>query len=318
LAKKDTPEAPKGTSDSPVLVNSPSFPQRYYPLWLLLKGLSHLPFRVLYGLSSGLYLLSFYVIGYRKKVVYANLRNSFPERTPAQIEALAKGFYRHLSDLVVEVLKLNTISREELLRRVRFRNPELVQEQVEQGRPVILMGGHLANWEWLTAAVSAFFPYAAEGIYKPLSNEFFESYLLRMRSRFGALMVKTKETLREFIRRKQVPRLIGMLSDQTPPGGEVQYWADFLNQDTPFFVGVDKLAPSFHYAVIFLGFRRVRRGYYECTFEPLYDGVEALDQSSYPLTETFARHLEAWIKAYPADYLWSHRRWKNKRPKADE
>jgi Kdo2-lipid IVA lauroyltransferase/acyltransferase len=298
-------------------MTKPSIPLYYYPLWALLLGLSWLPLRMLYGVSAVLYVFLHYLIGYRRKVIYTNLRNSFPQKSAAEIDVLAKGFYRHLADLIVETLKLNTMSRQHLLRRVRFKNPELVLLQLEKGRPVIMMGGHLANWEWLTVAVSAYFSVPSEGLYKPLSNSFFEAFLLKMRTRFGALMVKTKDTLREFIRRKNVPRVIGILSDQTPPGGEIQYWTDFMQQDTPFYVGTDKLATSFKYPVVFLGIERIRRGYYDVTFEPLYDGATPLPKDSFPLTEAFARHLEAWINANPADYLWSHRRWKNKRVVSD-
>lgn len=294
-------------------MNKPPVAIKFYPFWFLLLGLSRLPLRVLYVLSEVLYVLAYYVIGYRKKIVYANLRNSFPAKTPQEIAVLVKGFYRHFSEIVVEILKQGSISKPDLLRRVTFENPGLVLKYVEQGKPVILMGGHLANWEWLSLAVSAYFTCPSDGVYKPLSNPFFEAWLLHIRSRFGVRMVKTKDTLREFIRRKQVPRVIGLLSDQTPPAGEIQYWTTFLHQDTPFFVGTEKLARSFGHPVVFLGMKRLRRGHYKITFEPLHDGTSPLPEKGFPLTEAFAQWLEERIAAHPADYLWSHRRWKNKR-----
>ena len=285
----------------------------YYPLRLLLQGLSRLSLPVLYGMAGVLFLFMYYAPGYRKKVVAANLRNSFPDKSPAEIDLLTKGFYWHFSQIIVEILKQGNISKEELLRRVVFINPEVVLQYVRQGKPVILMGGHLANWEWLTLAVSAYFPFPCDGVYKPLTNPFFENWLLQIRGRFGARMVKTKDTLRDFVRRKQVPRLIGLLSDQTPPGGEIQYWTTFLHQDTPFFVGTEKLARSFNNPVVFIGMKRLRPGYYEVSFEPLYDGEAPLSPDDFPLTEIFARKMENWVRANPADYLWTHRRWKNRR-----
>lgn len=304
---------PRETARSATPMDKKSFSGKYYPLWLLLQGLSRLPLRVLYGLAWVIFVGTFYGPGYRKKVVFTNLRNSFPDKSPAEIMQLAKGFYRHFSEIVVEILKQGSISKGELLRRVSFVNSELVLQYVGQGKPVILMGGHLANWEWLSLSVSAYFPFPADGVYKPLSNPFFEDWLLHIRSRFGVRMVKTKDTLREFIRRKQEPRVIGLLSDQTPPGGEIQYWTTFLQQDTPFFVGTEKLAKSFNYPVVFLGMKRLRQGHYEVTFEPLYDGAAPLASDGFPLTEFFVRKMEDWIQTHPTDYLWTHRRWKNRR-----
>src|SRR5688572_5463562 len=288
--------------------------KRYYPLWWLLMAVSKLPFPVLYLFSDFLYLIIYRFLGYRKKVVRQNLVNSFPEKTASEIDALVPKFYKNLCDIIVETLKLATISAEELRTRIKLLNTEIVNPFIAEGKPVLMMGSHLANWEWALPAGVVSFNLPLDGIYKPLNNDFFEWFMLRLRSRLGAHLIPMKDTLRDFMRRKNIPRIISMLSDQTPPRGEIQYWTTFLNQETAFYVGADKLSASFKYPVIFVGNRRVKRGHYEFKFEMLHDLVSPLGSEEFPITERYARKLEKWIQQNPADYLWSHRRWKHKRP----
>lgn len=295
------------------MTNSPPR-KRDYPLWWLLLGLSKLPFPVLYLLADFFYIILYHLVGYRKKVVAANLANAFPEKTEDERAELARLFYRNLCDVIVETLKLASISPEELRRRIRFTNLSLLQDNINAGASVIVLGSHLANWEWALSGGAVSFGFQVDGVYKPLTNDFFEWFMLRSRSRLGAHLFKMKDTLRDLISRKHIPRAISMLSDQTPPRGEIQYWTTFLHQDTPFFVGGDKLAASFKYPVLFLGAKRVKRGFYEFGFELIHDGKTELPKNDYIITETYARFLERWINDNPADYLWSHKRWKHKRP----
>ncbi len=289
--------------------------KRYYPLWWLLMAISRLPFPVLYLLSDFFYLIIYRFIGYRKKVVFQNLINAFPEKSEAEIRKLVPAFYHNLCDIIVETLKLASISREEFKQHITLSNTQIVEPFVAAGKPVLMMGSHLANWEWALPAGVVSFDVPLDGIYKPLNNEFFEWFMLRLRSRLGAHLVPMKDTLRDFMRRKNTPRIISMLSDQTPPRGEIQYWTTFLNQDTGFYVGADKLSASFKYPVIFVGNRRLKRGHYEFRFEMLHDLETPLSpDSEFPVTERYARKLEEWIRQNPADYLWSHRRWKHKKP----
>ncbi|WP_114784132.1 lysophospholipid acyltransferase family protein [Botryobacter ruber] len=294
--------------------NRPDIPLRYYPLWLLLKGLSLLPLRVLYLLSDFLYLLVYYLIGYRRKVVDQNLRNSFPEKGEEERKLIAKQFYRQFVDIIIEILKLGSMRREEMRRRIHFTNQEVLDEYVQQGTPAITMGAHAGNWEWILSAGAVQFGFPAEGIYKPLHNRFFEAYMLHIRSRLGARLIRMKDTMRDFIRNRQVPRVIAMLSDQTPPLGEAQYWTTFMNQDAAFYVGAEKLANTFGYPVLYLEVTRAKRGHYVLTFHPIGMGnKQAADEGEFPITETFARMLEATIRRNPASYLWTHRRWKHRR-----
>lgn len=288
--------------------------KRDYPLWFLLQGLSRLPFPVLYTLSNLVYYLLYYVTGYRKKVVFQNLVKSFPEKENTEIATIAKQFYRNLADIIFEVVKLGTITQAEMGRRVRYKNPELIQQFLDRGLTVIALGSHSCNWEWGMPSSSQYFVNAVDGVYKPLHNPFFEQYMRFLRSRLGPTPVKMKEVLRHLIQQRKKARMLCLLSDQTPPGGEIQYWTTFMNQDTPFYVGADKLSEAFRYPVIFIAARRLGRGRYEFAFELLQDAGITEKVSEYPVTEAYARTLENWIRQYPADYLWSHRRWKHIRP----
>ena len=293
-------------------------PPLYYPLWYLLKGLSLLPLPVLYVLSDFLYVLVYYIIRYRKKVVLLNLQKAFPEMSEQERQQVTKDFYRQFMDVVVEILKLRTMSRDEMRRRIIFANQGLLDDFVRQGKPVITMGSHSCNWEWVLSAGAAQFGFPAEGIYKPLNNAFFEAFMLETRSRLGARLIKMKETLRDFAAKRQEPRVVAMLSDQTPMRHEITFWMQFLHQETPFYEGAEKLAKRFGYPVLFLDTKRTSRGHYTLTFELIWDGSTADESATdqHGITETFARKLEAAIRRAPANYLWTHKRWKHSREAA--
>lgn len=132
-------------------------PRRFYPLWYLLQGIARLPFGLLYLLSDVLYFLLYYVTGYRKKVVFKNLQNAFPEKTEAERLSIAKQFYRNLTDIVVETIKLAAISPEELHKRVKILNPEVISAATNQGKIALALGGHQCNWEWAPSGGIPFF-----------------------------------------------------------------------------------------------------------------------------------------------------------------
>ncbi|MFB9864071.1 lysophospholipid acyltransferase family protein [Rufibacter immobilis] len=285
------------------------------PLWWLLKGISLLPFPVLYAFSTFLYVLLYYVVGYRKKVVRQNLERSFPDKSAEELRKIEKQFFLNLTDLIVESLKLVSLPVSELRKRVGSKGQELVERQLASGTSVLVLGAHLGNWEYMTAAGNSIFSFPIDGIYKPLANPFFEEFMKFIRGRFGIHLVRMKDTLRHIIRHKAESRVITLLTDQTPPFGEIQYWTSFLHQETPFYVGADKLRTSFKFPAFFLGMRHVKRGYYEIEFQELLPApVVGEKEEGHPLTEAFARKLERWIEENPADYLWSHKRWKHKRP----
>lgn len=276
--------------------------------------MSLLPLPVLYLLADFLFVLSYHVIGYRKKVVLQNLRNSFPDKADTELRGIAKTFYRQFADIIVEILRLASMDAAEMRRRIVFSNQEVLNNFVQQKGTVITMGSHSCNWEWVLPAGVVQFGFPAEGIYKPLYNEFFEEFMLYLRSRLGARLIKMKDTMRDFVRNRKTQRVVAMLSDQTPPYGEIQFWTTFLHQDTPFFVGAEKLAHTFGCPVLFLDVERIKRGHYRLTFDVISDGSIKAEEGSFPITEAFARKLEASIRRNPANYLWTHKRWKHKRP----
>ncbi|WP_276497442.1 lysophospholipid acyltransferase family protein [Pontibacter litorisediminis] len=294
-----------------------NIPPLYYPFWLLLKAVAALPLPVLYLLADFLYFLMYYVTGYRKAVVQQNLRMAFPEKSEQEREGVAKAFYRQFADVMVEILHLAGMRREEMQRRTRFTNPGLLAKYVEAGTPVLILGSHVGNWEWSLSASAVTFGFPSEGVYKPLNNPFFESFMLHTRSRLGAHLIKMKDTLREFVAKREVPRVVALLSDQTPLRSEITFWTQFMHQETPFYTGAEKLSQRFGYPVLFLDVKRTRRGHYDLTFEEITDGkavpVGVAPETEYPITVAFAQKLEAALRRAPADYLWTHKRWKHKR-----
>jgi KDO2-lipid IV(A) lauroyltransferase len=292
----------------------------YYPLNWLLLALARLPLAVLYVLARGIYLLLAYVVRYRWRVVLENLRNSFPEKGDAEIYAIGRQFYWHFAQVIVEILKLAAISPAELQRRVRFVNPELMTRPFLENRPVLSLGSHRGNWEWILSGAALEFPGRAAGVYKPLNNKFFEEFMRHLRTRLGANAVPMLATLRYLVQHRGKGHTLSLLTDQAAGPEDRPYWTDFMHQDAGFYTSAERLAQQFNCAVLYVGITRVRRGYYEIKFSELPDGQAAAaaaiasdEAQRYPITESFVRHLEADIRATPEQYLWTHRRWKHKR-----
>jgi KDO2-lipid IV(A) lauroyltransferase len=291
------------------------YPWYYRPLEWLLLALARLPLRVLYVLADAIYLLTYYVIGYRRRVVLENLRNSFPEKSEAQIQQVAKEFYRHFAEVMVETLKLAVLTPADLKKRVFFSNPEVLEKWFHKGRTVLGLSSHAGNWEWVLTSGAAWLSASADGVYKPLSNPFFESFMYRLRTRTGAKLIPMRDTLRNLIRNRDQVRVVSLLSDQAAGPEDQPYWTTFMNQESGFYTSADRLAAQFHYPVVYVSIRRKARGYYEIVLTELYDGDAPLAAGTFPITDSFVRHLERDIRLFPNDYLWTHRRWKHKRVK---
>jgi KDO2-lipid IV(A) lauroyltransferase len=278
---------------------------------LFIYPLSKLPLPVLYVFSDLLYLLLFRLLGYRRKVVKTNLKNAFPEKSKREIAAIAHAFYRHFGDLVVESVKIFSISREEALRRCRVRNPELMEAYYAQSRSVILISGHYNNWELAAMTVDLQIPHQTAGIYAPLSNAFFNEKLKASRMRFGLELVSLSEVTKAM--QDNQNRLTSTLfaTDQSPTFSKNVYWTRFLNQDTAVFFGAEKFAREYNYPAVYGKIAKVRRGYYEVTFEIVEDQPRMAPQGA--ITEKHTRLLEKQILEKPQYWLWSHKRWKRKR-----
>jgi len=304
----------KGTKGAIPIIGRP-YAWSFEPLRWLLLGLAHLPLAVLYGLAGGIYLVLAYVVRYRWRVVTTNLSNSFPEKSAAEVERLGKVFYWHFAQVVVEILKLAAMTPQELARRLRFTNPELMTRPFAEQRLVLSLGSHMGNWEWILSGAALEFPGRAAGVYKPLNNRFFESFVRRLRTRLGADAVPMLATLRYLVAHRGQGHTLSLLTDQAAGPEDRPYWTTFLHQDTSFYTSADRLAAQLDCAVLYVGIRRVRRGYYEVTFTELPDGrvAAAAPAGTFPVTEAFARQLEQDLRASPEQYLWTHRRWKHKR-----
>lgn len=280
---------------------------------LFIKLFSKLPFFILYGIADFAYFLIYRVIGYRKKVVFENLRNSFPEKSEVEIKHIAKDFYRHIADLFTEFLKGYSISNDEILNRVKIVNPEVVTDYTNKNTSVIIVTGHIGNWEWLLHPLNLM-EIPMDIVYQKLSSPFFDKLTLFIRSRFSKTpLIEKNETIRKTVERKDITRALVMGSDQSPQNMNSAYWTTFLNQESGFFTGTERIARKNNYPVIFSEMRRIKRGYYEIEFTEIAK-PDYKDLPSGEITERFVGILEKSIQKYPADYLWSHRRWKHKRP----
>lgn len=251
------------------------------------------------------------LLAYRKEVITQNLKHSFPEKTVEERRAITQKFYRHFSLLLVEIIKLFGISKKQIKKRFIFQNEALIHRYYKEGKDVILVLGHYSNWEWGLLATSLLSEHEMVGIYKPLSNSFWNKKIKALRSRFGASLVSMKESGRYLLKKGDKARLIGVISDQTPSADELSYWTSFLNQDTAVFMGTEKLAKKLDCPVVFVHIDRLKKGYYSMQFELITENPKEHPEGE--ITNLHTQKLEEKIIARPALWLWSHRRWKHKR-----
>jgi KDO2-lipid IV(A) lauroyltransferase len=279
--------------------------------YLILIPVSLLPFPLLYLFSDIIFLLLYYVSPYRKKLVLDNLRKSFPEKSEAELKLIRKKFYRHFCDLVVESLKTFTASGAAIQKRVKLVNPELVEQFYSKGKSVILVTGHYANWEWPALTLPYLSSHTATGIYKKLSNPFFDLRLQRSRSRFGLKLMSTREVQQFFADHSDKLCTYGFINDQSPSDPKRGHWLKFLNQDTCYLLGVETYAIKYDLPVIYTAIRKVKRGHYSITYQVVTESPLATE--AFEITEACARINESIIREEPAYWLWTHRRWKHAR-----
>ena len=291
----------------------------YYIVLAVWYLLSLLPMKVHYVISDLLFWLLYSLLGYRRKVVRENLTTSFPEKSEEERQRIERGFYRFFCDYLVESVKLMTISKAHLKRRMTFKGTELVDQVVGEGQSCAVYLGHLCNWEWVTSLPLWVTPKAQCGqIYHPLENKDFDRLFLRSRQRMGAVCIPMQDTLRKILeyRKAGQPVVIGYISDQVPFWFNIHHWVDFLHHDTPVLTGTERIARKVNHAVFFLDVRRVRRGYYEAEFKLITR--EPQKMGDYEITDTYFRMLEESIRRAPEFWLWSHNRWKRTREEFNE
>ena len=280
-----------------------------------LKILSKLPLWVLYGFSNFLGFLIGKVIRYRKKIVLENLRNSFPEKSEKELRSITSGFYRNLSDIIVETIKGITISKQELVKRVKFKNVELMDNYCREGKSMLVLNIHQCNWEWLLISGCIQLNFPIDAVYTPLSNKSMDKLMIRMRSRFGGNPIPVGKALRKMTKKSKIVKAFALVSDQAPMWSFKKYWTTFLNQETAFIPGIVHLPKVTNYPVLFMGMRRLKRGYYEVDIQSIAEPPYSKD--NHEVMEEFVSKAEAVIRQNPSDWLWSHRRWKYKRPPSD-
>lgn len=277
-------------------------------VWYLL---SLLPFWLTYLLSDWTYYIVYYIIRYRRKVVRKNLEVSFPEKSHAEIIKIEKDFYLWFCDYIGETIKLASISKDEISRRMKFEGLDEINKVFAEGRSAFMFLGHYCNWEWITS-LPMYFPKDVifAQLYHALSNGVMDRLFLKNRERFGAFSIPKENSLRQLItwdKNKQLS-ITGFISDQVPKWNSIHYWTNFLNHDTPVFTGTERIARKLGYAVFYGDLVRVKRGYYVCRVVKMTDN--ARDTEEFELTEKYMRLLETTIRRDPPCWLWSHNRWK--------
>lgn len=267
---------------------------------------------MLYLITDFLFLVGYYILGYRKEVILNNLRHAFPEKSEKEIRSIARKFFRNLTDSFAEIIKSYSITAKELEKRVKISNHHLVTEAIEKGQVIIGLQGHFFNWEWHLLQMTANIEKRCDVVYAKVSNPFFEKLMMKIRTRFGVEMVEKEAFQRDFLRKRNQPRLIVLAADQRPGNRDIRYWTEFMHRETAFFEGAEKLAKRFQHPVIYAHVSKPKRGHYIFSYEimdqPPYDG-----NPDHSITDRFIQLLEANIKQEPEIYLWSHNRWKWKR-----
>lgn len=275
-----------------------------------LSILSLLPLSVLYIIADVVYVLLYRVFGYRKKIVRENLQKSFPEKALSEIVNIERQYYKYLANLILEVVKMPSISKTELQKRYKFNGLEQLNEYFEQKKGVLICSAHYGNWEWGTLALGLSLPVNHYPIYKPLTNATFDKWFEKVRSRFGNRMVSMRQTLRAVRETQNEASVFSFGNDQSPTVNDLHYWTTFLNQPASIQLGIEKIAKKTNRPIFYLKVNVVKRGYYEVDCIQLC--LEPAKTAEFEITELHTRILEKNIQQSPPFWLWSHRRWKHK------
>jgi len=279
--------------------------------WLIIKPLSYLPFFLLYRLSDALYFVLFYVVKYRKSVVYSNLTKAFPKKEKTEIEKIAKESYRNFCDIIVESLKLFSISKTEFIKRIHLEDDSKADTYYDKQQPVMAVTGHFGNWEY-GVIMCHYLKHQVIALYKPLKNKFLDKQVKHSRSKFGLILWSNKETEALLQTKFERASMYTYIGDQSPSNPLKAYWTNFLGIETAFYRGAAKAAIKYNYPVIIFHIKRIKRGYYKLKAKMLIE--HPLNYSEDEICEKIAKAYENKILEDPADWLWTHKRWKHKKP----
>jgi KDO2-lipid IV(A) lauroyltransferase len=277
---------------------------KFAPFYLL----SLLPFWIIFRISYFAYFILFVVFGYRKKVVYQNLKNSFPNKSEVEIHLDAKSFYKHFCEVFLESVKLLTIPSKQIKKRYSFKNPDLLEKFYNQKKSLIIYAAHFGNWEWMTS-LQLQTKYQMYSFYQKQSNGYFNDFMIHVRERFGNLCIESQSGFKVLLQNTKQKNLTitYVVGDQSPMSNSTMHWTNFLNQDTAFLVGADRMAKKCNQQLIYPHITQDKKGYYEIEFK-----VIAMGSDIEPI-EIYANLLQKNIEEQPELWLWSHRRWKRKR-----
>ncbi|WBV60716.1 lysophospholipid acyltransferase family protein [Chryseobacterium camelliae] len=275
----------------------------------ILYLISKIPLRILYIFSDIIFFLNYYIVGYRKKVILQNIKNSFPEKTDEEIQAILKKFYLNFSDYLVETVKSFSISETESRVRMQHINQHLFHEAKAEGKNIILLAGHVFNWEWINALAKVIPQKHCHPVYRKVNSNFWEDQMKKVRNKFGNEALEANEVIMNIFRNSNDGDSAYMfVADQTPHVAHVNYGLEFLNQRTPAFIGYDKLATRMDLVFIYCEMKKVKRGFYQVNYHRIYpDGEKFVNNE---VVKKFHKLLENTIHKYPDNYLWSHRKWK--------
>lgn len=278
--------------------------------YLALIPLSLLPFWLIYRFSDLLYFLLYKIFGYRKKIVRKNLNNSFPQKNEKEIIEIESNFYRHFCDIIVESIKLFSITEKQLAARCKYDDKTLVNDLFKKNRSIIFCGGHYNNWEMWGTIIQKYIPYHAIGIYAPLNNDFFNQKFIESRSKFGLELLSMKKVKEGFENNTKKLTATIFATDQSPTHSKKVHLTMFLNQKTAVFTGTEYYAKAYNYPVVFGYITKIKRGYYEFKTELICENPETTKNGE--ITELHTRILEKQINENPQYWLWTHNRWKRK------
>ncbi|MDA9759770.1 lysophospholipid acyltransferase family protein [Flavobacteriaceae bacterium] len=281
-------------------------------IYPLLWFVSILPFRLLYAVSDVLYVVLYHIVGYRKQTVQENLKLVFPDKSEAERQLITKRFYHHLCDMILEAIKSMSISVEDMKARFKFTNIELIKEFEKQNKSIVLMCAHYGSWEWIFI-IQTYVKFRGYAVYKRLNNIYFDKLVRGIRARYNSYLVTTKETIPTLIenKKKGVLTMNGFVSDQTPKKGKAYHWNTFMGIEVPIHTGAEMLAKKLDMPVIFFSVKRIKRGFYETTFQTLAE--QPNEYKNYAITDQFLKHVEQQIIEAPEYYLWTHKRWKHRK-----
>jgi KDO2-lipid IV(A) lauroyltransferase len=286
------------------LIYSISFPF----LWIISK----LPFRLFYWFSDCIYILVYYIIGYRKKIVRNNILIALPHLSEEKRLLIEKKFYHHMCDMFLEMIKTMSISSEEMKERFKITNIELLKEYEQKNKSIILLAAHYASWEWLLS-INESTSFKCYGVYKKVNNKYFDAKVRAIRSKFKSILVTTDNTIALINDNEKngIMSLYGLASDQSPQVHKTFHWQEFMGITVPVHTGAEMLAKRYDLEVVFTKVKKVKRGYYEATFVPIANNPKSIPD--YEITDAYLKEVEQQILEAPEFYFWTHKRWKHRR-----